>query len=61
MFVLLTTVITVTVWQLAATRRARAAAIRDQEFRLIAERAVASQESTERRLAEIERILREVE
>lgn len=60
-FVLLTTVITVAVWQLAVTRRARAAAIRDQEFRLIAERAVASQESTERRLAEIERILKEVE
>jgi hypothetical protein len=60
-FVLLTTVITVTVWQLAVTRRARAAVVRDQEFRVIAERAVASQEATERRLAEIERILKEVE
>jgi hypothetical protein len=60
-FVLLTAVITVAVWQLAATRRARAAAIRDQEFRTLAERAVTSQESTERRLAEIERILRDVE
>ncbi|TCO50704.1 hypothetical protein [Actinocrispum wychmicini] len=60
-FVLLTAVLTVTVWQVASTRRAKAAVIRDQEFRTLAERAVTSQESTERRLAEIERILKEVE
>jgi hypothetical protein len=60
-FVLLTTVITVAVWQLAVTRRAKATLTREHEYRLLAERAVASQENAERRLAEIERILKEVE
>jgi hypothetical protein len=67
-FVLLTTVITVTVWQVASTRRAKAAVLRDQEYRTLAERAIAGQESTQRqltelggRMAEMERILKEVE
>jgi hypothetical protein len=52
-FVLLTTVITVIIWQLAVTRRAKATLAREQEYRTLAERAVRTQESTERRLAEL--------
>jgi hypothetical protein len=74
-FTLLTTVITVTIWQLAATWRAKALLGREQEYRKLAETAVGSQDNIERQLAElngrlaetqsridsIERILKEVE
>jgi len=74
-FVLLTTVITVTIWQLAVTWRAKALLAREDEYRRLAEKSAASQESTERHLAElggrlaemqtrlqsVERILKDVE
>jgi hypothetical protein len=74
-FVLITSVTTVGIWQLAATWRAKAALSREHEYRVLAERAVAAQESAERRLTElgerftemqtrmqsVERILKDVE
>ncbi|MFD9698255.1 hypothetical protein [Lentzea sp. NPDC059081] len=67
-FVLITTVTTVLVWQLAATWRAKAALSRESEYRALAERAVQAQENSERKLDEmgerlrsVERILKEVE
>ncbi|NUS15660.1 MAG: hypothetical protein HOY69_30415 [Streptomyces sp.] len=65
----------VIVWQLTATWRARGQLARQKEYRSIAERSVAAQESAERRLAEVattltdmrtrlttlERVLKEVE
>jgi hypothetical protein len=74
-FVLITSVTTVSIWQLAATWRAKAALTRESEYRALAERAVAAQEGAERRLGElgervtemqarmrsVERILKEVE
>lgn len=74
-FVLIITVTTVGIWQLAATWRAKAALARESEYKLLAERSVAAQESSERRLSElgervaemqvriqsVERILKEVE
>jgi hypothetical protein len=74
-FTLLTTVITVTIVQLAASWRAKASLAREQEYRNLAEAAVRNQESIERQLAElngrltetqsrmnsIERVLKEVE
>ncbi len=75
LFVLLTAVITVAIWQLAASWRARAVLAREQEYRALAEAAIRSQENTERQLADLsgrlsemrsrmdslERILKEVE
>ncbi|MEU7474515.1 hypothetical protein AB0A63_00940 [Lentzea sp. NPDC042327] len=67
-FVLITAVTTVLIWQLAATWRAKAALARENEYRALAERAVQAQESSERKLDElqermrsVERILKEVE
>ncbi|UJW31899.1 hypothetical protein L3Q67_43235 [Saccharothrix sp. AJ9571] len=67
-FVLITTVLTVAIWQLAVTWRAKAALAREDTYRRLAERAVTSQEDTQRQLAELrsrmdgmERILKEVE
>jgi hypothetical protein len=74
-FVLITSVTTIGIWQLAATWRAKAALTRESEYRALAERAVAAQEGAERRLGElgerfaemqarlqsVERILKEVE
>ena len=74
-FTLVTTVITVTIVQLATTWRAKAALAREAEYRKLAEVAVQTQEATERRLsglderfgqmqdrlASIERILKQVE
>jgi Tfp pilus assembly protein PilO len=74
-FVLLTAVITLLIWQRAATARARAVLAREKEYRDIAEGSLAAQEQTKRHLADIvarldemqnrlntlERILREVE
>jgi hypothetical protein len=69
------TVITVSIWQLASTWRAKAQLAREKEYRTIADRAVLVQEDTGRELTEIsgrlvemqtrlesvERILKEVE
>jgi uncharacterized glyoxalase superfamily metalloenzyme YdcJ len=74
-FTLLTTVITVTIVQLATSWRAKAMLAREDSFRTIAEASVRAQEQTERHLAELgtrlaeldsrmtslERILKEVE
>lgn len=59
-FVLLTTVITVAIWQLAATWRAKALLAREQEYRTLAESAVRAQESTDRQLAELSGRLEEI-
>ena len=40
-------------WQFGATWRARAVLARENEYRLIADKAVLVQESTERQLAEV--------
>jgi hypothetical protein len=74
-FMLLTSVITVTIWQFGATLRAKALLSREEAYRTLAEKAVLTQQNTERRLAEhgerladvqsrmdsLERILKEVE
>lgn len=59
-FILLTVVITVTIWQLATSWRARAALRREDAYRVLAESAAATQENTDRRLAEIGAQLDEV-
>ncbi|WP_086822906.1 hypothetical protein [Streptomyces sp. NRRL B-24572] len=68
LFLLITIVITVVVWQLGATHRAKAALAREGEYRRLAEAAVDVQQRTERqlekvreRLESMERILKEVE
>ena len=53
LFALFTSVITVTIWQLAATRRAKILVIREQEYRRIAEEALAAQRGTEQLLTEL--------
>ncbi|MEV0400838.1 hypothetical protein [Actinoallomurus sp. NPDC050550] len=53
LFALFTCVITVTIWQLAATRRAKVLVVREQEYRRIAEEALAAQRSTEQLLTEL--------
>ena len=74
-FVLVTAVVTLVIWQFGATWRARAALARDDQYRAIADKSALVQESTERQLAEIggrlaemqsrlqsmERILKDVE
>ncbi len=67
-FTLLTTVIAVTIVQVATSWRAKAALAREDAYRTLAETAVRSQEATERTLGELndrmrslERILKEVE
>ncbi|CAL9327154.1 hypothetical protein [Streptomyces sp. SudanB182_2057] len=52
-FALITVVIAVGIWQLAATWRAKAQLAREKEYRTIADRAVLVQEGMERQLAEI--------
>nr|WP_042195639.1 hypothetical protein [Kibdelosporangium sp. MJ126-NF4]CEL22135.1 conserved hypothetical protein; putative secreted protein [Kibdelosporangium sp. MJ126-NF4]CTQ92916.1 conserved hypothetical protein; putative secreted protein [Kibdelosporangium sp. MJ126-NF4] len=59
-FVLITVVLTVTIWQLAATWRAKANLAREQEYRTIAEGAVAAQQEVRRELAELNRQLTEL-
>ncbi|GAA1411531.1 hypothetical protein GCM10009639_63250 [Kitasatospora putterlickiae] len=68
LFVLVTVVLAVVVWQFGATYRAKAALAREGEYRRLAETAVGVQQETERQLAEVrqrlasmERILKEVE
>jgi len=75
-FMLLVTAVTVVViWQVAASIRARAAVSREQEYRRLADEAVATQETAQRqlaglndrmadiqvRMASLERVLKEVE
>ncbi|MFE7311858.1 hypothetical protein ACFU7T_01895 [Streptomyces sp. NPDC057555] len=74
-FGLVLAVVTIVIWHLSATWRARAVLARDYEYRTLAERSVRIQESTERQLVEInsrlgdlnnrmesvERILKQVE
>lgn len=60
-FVLLTVVIAVAISQVAATWRAKAVLAREEEYRKLAERAVRSQESIERQLADVQTRLQSVE
>jgi hypothetical protein len=59
-FALVIGVITVTIWQLAATWRAKAQLAREKEYRTIADRAVLAQEGMERQLAEVNGQLTEI-
>jgi phage shock protein A len=52
-FALVIGVVTVGIWQLAATWRAKAQLAREKEYRSIADRAVLVQEGMERQLIEI--------
>lgn len=68
LFTLITVVLTVVIWQTFISVRAKASAAREQAYRELAARAVAAQEETARELAEVkaklanvERVLREVE
>lgn len=75
LFLLITTVVAVTIWQLGAAWRAKVLLSREDAYRTLAESAVKSQENSERalaemseqltalssRLANVERILSEVE
>ncbi|MFE7564170.1 hypothetical protein [Kitasatospora sp. NPDC057500] len=68
LFLLVTVVLAVVVWQFGATYRAKALLAREGEYRRLAEAAVGVQQDTERqlsdvrqRLASLERILKEVE
>ncbi|SHN45834.1 hypothetical protein [Cryptosporangium aurantiacum] len=67
-FTFITIVVTVTIWQLFATWRAKAALAREAEYRDLTARAVSSQEEANRQLADLrtrmerlERVLTEVE
>ena len=53
-FTLITTVVTVVIVQVAATIRAKAALTREDVYRRLAERAVETQEATERRLTALD-------
>ncbi len=75
LFAGIATVLTVTIWQLAANWRAKLALVREDEYRALAERSIRAQEETRRQLAglderltathsrveSVERILREVD
>lgn len=56
-FLVIGAVMVVAIWQIGtqigASRRAKAALARDTEYRTIAERALAAQETTEGRLADV--------
>ena len=67
-FVLITVVLSIAIVQLAATWRAKAKLAREHEYRSLADKAVRTQEETERllrdvqdRLRSIERVLKEVD
>lgn len=53
-FALVTTVVTVSIIQVATTIRAKAKVAREDAYRRLAERAVETQEATERRLVNLE-------
>lgn len=68
LFLLITVVLTVIIWQFGATYRAKAVLAREGEYRKLAEAAVEVQKDTERqldalrgRMESLERILKEVE
>jgi hypothetical protein len=50
---LLSIILVVVIWQLAVTWRAKAALVREGEYRQLSERAVAGHEQTQRRLDDI--------
>jgi len=52
-FVFITMVVTVTIWQLFATWRAKAALTREDEYRQLAARVVTGQEESNRQLADL--------
>ena len=52
-FAFITIVVTLTIYQLFATWRAKAALTREDEYRNLAERSVAGQEEANRQLAEL--------
>ncbi|WP_181905747.1 hypothetical protein [Microbacterium bovistercoris] len=53
-------IVAIIVWQLAATRRAKYAIVRDTEYRALAERAVASQEALAAQLRDLDPTLTRV-
>jgi len=52
-FLVVGAVVVAAMWQFGASRRAKAALARDTDYRKIAERAIAAQEATEGRLADV--------
>ncbi|MEO3755179.1 hypothetical protein [Streptomyces sp. B6B3] len=74
-FGMISVVVTIVVWNMAATWRARATLARDHEYRTLADQAVQQQEALQRQLADIvdritdlqdrvrsmERIIKEIE
>ncbi|GAA1715794.1 hypothetical protein [Fodinicola feengrottensis] len=74
-FVLIISVVTVTIWQVGATRRAKALLAAQHDYRDLAERVARTQENTEKqltalaermadvqaRMGSVERILKDVE
>jgi hypothetical protein len=50
---LLSIILVVAIWQLAASWRAKALLVREDEYRKLGERAIATQEDTQRRLEAI--------
>jgi hypothetical protein len=60
-FAFFTTIVSIVIVQVFATWRAKAHLAREAEYRTLAETAVSSQVAVEKRLAEIERILKDVE
>jgi Flp pilus assembly protein TadB len=60
-FVLITVVLTVGIVQVATSWRAKAALAREHEYRSLAEKAVRTQEDTERRLRDVQDRLRSIE
>ncbi|WP_086847349.1 hypothetical protein [Amycolatopsis kentuckyensis] len=60
-FVLITVVLSTSIVQLASSWRARAKLAREHEYRSLAERAVRTQEETERQLKDVQDRLRSIE
>jgi hypothetical protein len=52
-FLVVGAVVVAAIWQIGVSRRAKAALARDADYRTIADRAVAAQEATEGRLADV--------
>ena len=52
-FLVFGAIVVTAIWQIGASRRAKAVLARDAEYRAIAERAVATHEATEGRLADV--------
>jgi hypothetical protein len=52
-FLVVGAVVVAAIWQIGASRRAKAALARDADYRTIADRAIAAQEATEGRLADV--------